>query len=152
MPLCPVPTFSEPPRWERVTHWLTQPPGAPADTMAPVLSPRNRAPLAPNHVQEVHLHQVESISDLHSGGKGGRGMGRMCWEERKAGSPTALLMPTQAHCAPSWLRRLSHGMNCWASCHRRCVAAALCTAEGASCCCLHCWCSPAWHLLSSLST
>ncbi|XP_006892937.1 PREDICTED: leucine-rich single-pass membrane protein 2 [Elephantulus edwardii] len=38
------------------------------DTVAPVLSPRSRPPLAPNHVQEVHLHQVESISDLHSGG------------------------------------------------------------------------------------
>ncbi|EFB13910.1 hypothetical protein PANDA_009322, partial [Ailuropoda melanoleuca] len=31
-------------------------------------SPRSRVPLAPNHVQEVHLHRVESISDLHSGG------------------------------------------------------------------------------------
>ncbi|XP_019489361.1 PREDICTED: leucine-rich single-pass membrane protein 2 isoform X2 [Hipposideros armiger] len=36
--------------------------------MAPMLSPRNRASLAPNHVQEVSLHRVESISDLHSGG------------------------------------------------------------------------------------
>ncbi|KAM8759328.1 leucine-rich single-pass membrane protein 2 isoform 2-T2 [Rhynchonycteris naso] len=38
------------------------------DTLAPTLSPRNGAPLAPNHVQEVRLHRVESISDLHSGG------------------------------------------------------------------------------------
>ncbi|XP_016005494.2 leucine-rich single-pass membrane protein 2 isoform X2 [Rousettus aegyptiacus] len=38
------------------------------DTTGPMLSPRNRASLAPNHVQEVHLHHVESISDLHSGG------------------------------------------------------------------------------------
>ncbi|XP_036905554.1 leucine-rich single-pass membrane protein 2 isoform X1 [Sturnira hondurensis] len=38
-----------------------------ADTTAP-MSQRNRAPLAPNHVQEVRLHQVDSISDLHSGG------------------------------------------------------------------------------------
>ncbi|KAM7064289.1 leucine-rich single-pass membrane protein 2 isoform 2-T2 [Molossus nigricans] len=38
------------------------------DTMAPTLSPRNRASLAPNRMQEVRLHQVESISDLHSGG------------------------------------------------------------------------------------
>ncbi|XP_054450582.1 leucine-rich single-pass membrane protein 2 [Pteronotus mesoamericanus] len=37
------------------------------DTTAP-MSPRNRASLAPNHVQEVRLHQVDSISDLHSGG------------------------------------------------------------------------------------
>ncbi|XP_055269857.1 leucine-rich single-pass membrane protein 2 isoform X1 [Moschus berezovskii] len=29
---------------------------------------RSRAPLAPNHVQEVRLHRVESISDLHNGG------------------------------------------------------------------------------------
>ncbi|XP_061052854.1 leucine-rich single-pass membrane protein 2 isoform X2 [Eubalaena glacialis] len=35
------------------------------DTVAPT---RSRAPLAPNHVQEVRLHRVESISDLHSGG------------------------------------------------------------------------------------
>ncbi|XP_045663151.1 leucine-rich single-pass membrane protein 2 isoform X5 [Ursus americanus] len=39
-----------------------------ADTVALTLSPRSRAPLAPNHAQEVHLHRVESISDLHSGG------------------------------------------------------------------------------------
>ncbi|XP_006873638.1 PREDICTED: leucine-rich single-pass membrane protein 2 [Chrysochloris asiatica] len=38
------------------------------DTLAPTLSPRSRASLAPNHLQEVHLYQVESISDLHSGG------------------------------------------------------------------------------------
>ncbi|XP_048082935.1 leucine-rich single-pass membrane protein 2 isoform X6 [Ursus arctos] len=38
------------------------------DTVALTLSPRSRAPLAPNHVQEVRLHRVESISDLHSGG------------------------------------------------------------------------------------
>lgn len=43
-----------------------------------MLSPRNRASLAPNHVQEVHLHHVESISDLHSGGK----PGHSCWERR----------------------------------------------------------------------
>ncbi|KAH0508607.1 Leucine-rich single-pass membrane protein 2 [Microtus ochrogaster] len=28
---------------------------------------RSRGTLAPNHVQEVRLHRVESISDLHSG-------------------------------------------------------------------------------------
>nr|XP_014332579.1 PREDICTED: leucine-rich single-pass membrane protein 2 [Bos mutus] len=29
---------------------------------------RSRAPLAPSHEQEVRLHRVESISDLHNGG------------------------------------------------------------------------------------
>ncbi|XP_041617665.1 leucine-rich single-pass membrane protein 2 isoform X1 [Vulpes lagopus] len=39
-----------------------------ADTMALTQSPRSKAPPAPNHIEEVRLHQVESISDLHSGG------------------------------------------------------------------------------------
>ncbi|XP_059520666.1 leucine-rich single-pass membrane protein 2 isoform X1 [Myotis daubentonii] len=54
---------------EGVAHWLNQPCAAPADTAAaaPTLSPGNRASLA-NHVQEVRLLRVESISDLHSGG------------------------------------------------------------------------------------
>ncbi|XP_066100948.1 leucine-rich single-pass membrane protein 2 isoform X1 [Saccopteryx bilineata] len=47
---------------------MNQPYAAPADTLAPKLSPGNGASLAPNHVQEVRLHRVESISDLHSGG------------------------------------------------------------------------------------
>ncbi|XP_032314357.1 leucine-rich single-pass membrane protein 2 isoform X1 [Camelus dromedarius] len=51
-----------------MTCWLNQPCAAPADTVAPTVSPRSRAPLARNHVQEVCLHQVDSISDLHSGG------------------------------------------------------------------------------------
>ncbi|XP_074200959.1 leucine-rich single-pass membrane protein 2 isoform X3 [Camelus bactrianus] len=51
-----------------MTCWLNQPYAAPADTVAPTVSPRSRAPLARNHVQEVCLHQVDSISDLHSGG------------------------------------------------------------------------------------
>ncbi|XP_008258909.2 leucine-rich single-pass membrane protein 2 isoform X3 [Oryctolagus cuniculus] len=38
------------------------------DTVASVPSQRSRGPLAPNHVQEVRLHRVESISDLDSGG------------------------------------------------------------------------------------
>lgn len=53
-----------------MTHWLRRPCAAPADTMAPaptVLSPGNRPSLA-NHVREVRLLRVESISDLHSGG------------------------------------------------------------------------------------
>ncbi|XP_058932832.1 leucine-rich single-pass membrane protein 2 isoform X1 [Kogia breviceps] len=54
-----------PSRRQGMTRWLNQPHAAPTDTVAPT---RNRAPLAPNHVQEVRLHRVESISDLHSGG------------------------------------------------------------------------------------
>lgn len=37
---------------------------------------RSRGTLAPNHVQEVHLHRVESISELHSGGKGAKDVGK----------------------------------------------------------------------------
>ncbi|XP_006713043.1 leucine-rich single-pass membrane protein 2 isoform X2 [Homo sapiens] len=45
--------------------WLAPSP----DSVAPMMpSQRSRGPLAPNHVHEVCLHQVESISDLHSGG------------------------------------------------------------------------------------
>uniref|UniRef100_A0A4W2BYL7 Leucine rich single-pass membrane protein 2 n=1 Tax=Bos indicus x Bos taurus TaxID=30522 RepID=A0A4W2BYL7_BOBOX len=42
-----------------------EPHAAPADTAALT---RSRAPLAPSHGQEVRLHRVESISDLHNGG------------------------------------------------------------------------------------
>nr|XP_012805536.1 leucine-rich single-pass membrane protein 2 isoform X2 [Jaculus jaculus] len=38
------------------------------DTVAPGQGQRSRGPLASNHVQEVRLYRVESISDLHSGG------------------------------------------------------------------------------------
>lgn len=48
-----------------LTRWLNQPHAAPADTAALT---RSRAPLAPSHEQEVRLHRVESISDLHNGG------------------------------------------------------------------------------------
>ncbi|XP_017525141.3 leucine-rich single-pass membrane protein 2 isoform X1 [Manis javanica] len=48
-------------------HWLHQPRTAPADTMALTLSPSSGAPCAPSQLPEVHLHQVESISDLHGG-------------------------------------------------------------------------------------
>ncbi|XP_060017770.1 leucine-rich single-pass membrane protein 2 isoform X1 [Lagenorhynchus albirostris] len=68
MPLLPLLSpccCSTPSRREGMTCWLNQPHAAPADTVAPT---RSRAPLAPNHVQEVRLHRVESISDLHSGG------------------------------------------------------------------------------------
>ncbi|XP_022428766.1 leucine-rich single-pass membrane protein 2 [Delphinapterus leucas] len=67
MPLLPLLSpccHSTPSRREGMTCWLNQPHAAPADTVAPT---RSRAPLAPNHVQEVRLHRVESISELHSG-------------------------------------------------------------------------------------
>ena len=55
-----------------LTHWLNQPHAAPADTAALTRSP---ALLAPSHEQEVRLHRVESISDLHNGGERGQGDG-----------------------------------------------------------------------------
>ncbi|XP_023597571.1 leucine-rich single-pass membrane protein 2 [Trichechus manatus latirostris] len=73
---------------------------APADTVAPTLSLSGSASLAPNHVQEVCLHQVESISDLHSGGslrpylaEEGRP-----WEELLGVLPPSLC--AQAGCGP----------------------------------------------------
>lgn len=96
--LCPVPVFSGPmlplkaTQKEGVAHWLNQPCAAPADTAAaaPTLSPGNRASLA-NHVQEVRLLRVESISDLHSGGEGaGGGAGGVREESQR---PITLLMP-----------------------------------------------------------
>ncbi|XP_054991768.1 leucine-rich single-pass membrane protein 2 isoform X1 [Sorex araneus] len=63
------------------------------DTVAPTPSPRNRVPLAPNHVQEVRLHPVESISDLHGGGEAGRNVGHT-WAGREGGAPTTLLTPS----------------------------------------------------------
>ncbi|XP_008970473.1 leucine-rich single-pass membrane protein 2 isoform X2 [Pan paniscus] len=48
---------------------LAMPEETQEDSVAPMMpSQRSRGPLAPNHVHEVCLHQVESISDLHSGG------------------------------------------------------------------------------------
>lgn len=47
-----------------LTRWLNQPHADPADTAELM---RSRPPLAPNHAQEVRLHRVESISDLHNG-------------------------------------------------------------------------------------
>ncbi|XP_049633659.1 leucine-rich single-pass membrane protein 2 [Suncus etruscus] len=46
----------------------TMPEETQEDMVAPTRSPRSRDPLAPNHVQEVRLYPVESISDLHGGG------------------------------------------------------------------------------------
>lgn len=55
-----------------LTRWLNQPHADPADTAELM---RSRPPLAPNHAQEVRLHRVESISDLHNGGERGQGGG-----------------------------------------------------------------------------
>ncbi|XP_049718340.1 leucine-rich single-pass membrane protein 2 [Elephas maximus indicus] len=74
------------------------------DTVVPTLSPRSRASLAPNHMQEVCLHRVESISDLHSGGS-------LCpylaeeaqpWEELLGVLPPSLC--AQAGCGPVYGR------------------------------------------------
>lgn len=69
-------------------------------TVLPMQNQRNRGALAPNHVQEVRLHRVESISDLHSGGSL-----RPClveeaqaWEELLGVLPPSLC--TQAGCSP----------------------------------------------------
>lgn len=64
-----------------VACWLNQSCPVPADTVALTASSRSREPLAPRHTQEVRLHHVESISDLHSGGEGGRAVGLMYWEQ-----------------------------------------------------------------------
>ncbi|XP_069906888.1 leucine-rich single-pass membrane protein 2 isoform X1 [Oryctolagus cuniculus] len=69
-PIFPKPLWPEA-TWEKgggELHQLNQPHTAPTDTVASVPSQRSRGPLAPNHVQEVRLHRVESISDLDSGG------------------------------------------------------------------------------------
>ncbi|XP_060060889.1 leucine-rich single-pass membrane protein 2 [Erinaceus europaeus] len=71
------------------------------DTVAPTTT-TNRALLAPNHVQEVRLHPVESISDLHSGGSL-----RPCladeaqsWDEVLGMLPPSLC--AQAGCSPAY--------------------------------------------------
>ncbi|KAF5921598.1 leucine-rich single-pass membrane protein 2 [Diceros bicornis minor] len=68
--------------------------------MAPTLSSRSRAPLAPNHVQEVCLHRVESISDLHSGGLLRPYLAEEAqpWDELLSILPPSLC--TQASCSP----------------------------------------------------
>lgn len=55
--------------------------------MALTLSPSSGAPCAPSQLPEVHLHQVESISDLHGGGERGWEGPGIPGEGRKAGSP-----------------------------------------------------------------
>ncbi|XP_038177141.1 leucine-rich single-pass membrane protein 2 isoform X1 [Arvicola amphibius] len=72
------------------------------DTVLPMQNQRSRGTLAPNHVQEVRLHQVESISDLHSGGKGSLqpylAEEAQTWEELLGVLPPSLC--TQADCRP----------------------------------------------------
>jgi hypothetical protein len=120
-------------------------PTAPVDTVLPMQNQRNRGALAPNHVQEVRLHRVESISDLHSGGKGAQ-----TGSEMDAVGTTFPMdrFSLQAHYDPVWWRRHRHGRSFWVSYHHRCapkLVAALCVAVGASFCCWYCWCSPAWR-------
>ncbi|XP_004615281.1 leucine-rich single-pass membrane protein 2 isoform X2 [Sorex araneus] len=70
------------------------------DTVAPTPSPRNRVPLAPNHVQEVRLHPVESISDLHGGGSLRPYLAEetQSWDELLGFLPPSLC--AQAGCSP----------------------------------------------------
>uniref|UniRef100_F6T6T7 Leucine rich single-pass membrane protein 2 n=1 Tax=Equus caballus TaxID=9796 RepID=F6T6T7_HORSE len=70
------------------------------DTMAPTMSSRSRAPLASNHVQEVCLHRVESISDLHSGGSLRPYLAEEAqpWDELLSILPPSLC--AQASCSP----------------------------------------------------
>ncbi|XP_017723493.1 PREDICTED: leucine-rich single-pass membrane protein 2 isoform X3 [Rhinopithecus bieti] len=75
------------------------------NSMAPMMPNQSRGPLAPNHVQEVHLHQVESISDLHSGA----GTLHPClteeaqpWNELLSVLPPSLC--AQAGCSPVYRR------------------------------------------------
>ncbi|KAL2803792.1 leucine-rich single-pass membrane protein 2 isoform 2, partial [Daubentonia madagascariensis] len=75
------------------------------DTAVPVmLSQSGRGPLAPNHVQEVHLHQVESISDLHSGGSLSPYVAEEArpWDELLGVLPPSLC--AQASCSPVYGR------------------------------------------------
>eukprot|EP00073_Rattus_norvegicus_P049329 XP_017451619.1 PREDICTED: leucine-rich single-pass membrane protein 2 isoform X2 [Rattus norvegicus] len=73
---------------------------APVDTVLPMQNQRHRPTLAPNHVQEVHLHRVESISDLHSGGSLRPCLAEeaQAWEELLGVLPPSLC--TQAACSP----------------------------------------------------
>lgn len=109
---------------------------------------RNRGTLAPNHVQEVRLHRVESISDLHSGGKGARNGSEMDAVGTTFPMDSDGPFSLQAHCSPVWLKRHRHGRSFWVSYRHHCalkLVAAPCVAVGGSFCCWHCWCSPAWH-------
>ncbi|KAL4824366.1 hypothetical protein H8958_019312 [Nasalis larvatus] len=84
---------------------LAMPEETQEDSVAPMMPNQSRGPLAPNHVQEVHLHQVESISDLHSGA----GTLHPClteeaqpWNELLSVLPPSLC--AQAGCSPVYRR------------------------------------------------
>lgn len=117
------------------SSWLAHiGPTAPIDTVLPMQNQRNRGTLASNHVQEVRLHRVESISDLHSGGKGGERDRDGCQGYYFPDEPSSL----QAHYGPIWLKRHSRGESFWVSCPHHCaptMAAALHVAVGGSYCC-----------------
>ncbi|CAO2633640.1 Leucine-rich single-pass membrane protein 2 [Lemmus lemmus] len=71
------------------------------DTVLPMQNQRSRGTLASNHVQEVHLHRVESISDLHSGAGSLQpylAEEAQTWEEILGVLPSSLC--TQADCSP----------------------------------------------------
>ncbi|KAM7336993.1 hypothetical protein ACRRTK_003112 [Alexandromys fortis] len=70
------------------------------DTVLPMQNQRSRGTLAPNHVQEVRLHRVESISDLHSGGSLQPYLAEetQTWEELLGVLPSS--MCTQVDCSP----------------------------------------------------
>ncbi|XP_058144739.1 leucine-rich single-pass membrane protein 2 [Dasypus novemcinctus] len=89
-PNCPLPTMPEEAR---------------EDTAAPAPSPRSRAPVAPSRPQEVSLHQVESISDLHSGGSLYPFLAEEArpWDELLGVLPASLC--AQAGCGPAHGRR-----------------------------------------------
>ncbi|XP_050996561.1 leucine-rich single-pass membrane protein 2 isoform X2 [Acomys russatus] len=71
------------------------------DAVLTMQNQRNRGTLAPNHVEEVHLHRVESISDLHSGGSLRPYLAEEAqpWEELLGVLPPSLC--TQAGCSPT---------------------------------------------------
>lgn len=70
------------------------------DTVLSMQNQRSRGTLAPNHVQEVRLHRVESISDLHSGGSLQPYLAEeaQTWEELLGVLPPS--MCTQTDCSP----------------------------------------------------
>ncbi|KAM5291872.1 leucine-rich single-pass membrane protein 2 [Ctenodactylus gundi] len=70
------------------------------DAAAPPQGQRSRGPCAPNHVPEVCLHRVESISDLHSEGLLHPYLAEEAqpWDELLGILPPSLC--TQAGCSP----------------------------------------------------
>ncbi|XP_011794412.1 PREDICTED: leucine-rich single-pass membrane protein 2 isoform X2 [Colobus angolensis palliatus] len=83
---------------------LAMPEETQEDSVAPMMPSQSRGPLAPKHVQEVHLHQVESISDLHSGGT----LHPCLTEEARPWNELLSVLPpslcAQAGCSPVYRR------------------------------------------------